>query len=267
MNKLIAITAVLFFHCHNLNAAQVKSEQELVFIDIWSEYTAPSALPKSDATRQYLQPDLNVSQSDIDKFVITYTRYSNLKIDRNNELALKYGVRSTPAIVKIKHGKMVEKISLSAQLPLPDKEHKPIKKQHLKLQDLSGKQYDFNQAHNARLILFADALCPAQHLPMCEQKAKQHETLSIPSSIAKLTVIKPFYVSKDMVHSYQQRFASQHPVLFDAHNALFRRYKVTGLPYWLLLSKDNQILYRGEQPPSNSVFKQFTNSYSNTHSD
>ncbi|WP_440054602.1 hypothetical protein ACSLBF_17430 [Pseudoalteromonas sp. T1lg65] len=248
----LLFVSVLFSNHVLANSEQLT--KELVFIDIWSEYAAQSELPKPQAPRQYLQPDLNTNQSDIDKFVNTYNQYKNLKIDNNNRMALQYGVRSTPTIIRLKQDKVIEKLVLSGEQVLPKSEHIPITENHLSLEDMQSISYNFaTPSSKLRLILFADALCPSRHLPKCQEKARTHEQLLLPNHIEKLTVLKPFYVSRHEAKAYQQRFAPHHPVLFDTHNALFRKYDITSLPYWLLLDKNHQVIYKGAIPPSKAL--------------
>ncbi|OHU84746.1 MULTISPECIES: hypothetical protein [Pseudoalteromonas] len=237
---------------------------ELVFIDMWGEYIPPSTLPTSEFPRRFIQLDMNVSQADIDRYVNTYPLYSSLEIDKDNKLAFQYGVRRTPTIVQIKQGKMVNKIELGELPSLPSSEHQPIAAHHLIVNALSGAQYSFKvHSKNIRLILFSDALCPARHLPHCEHKAMQHNEIRIPDNMEKLTVIKPFYVSLQDVKNYQKRLRVNHPVLFDKHNALFRRYGITSLPYWVILDNNNQVVYRSTTAPAQSDLA----TYSSRHSD
>ncbi|WP_105167158.1 redoxin domain-containing protein [Pseudoalteromonas sp. T1lg23B] len=260
IRHLIVIASLLLSFA--INATE--DTYELVFIDIWGEYVQPSTLAESQYPRRFIQLDMNVAQSDINKFVSTYPHYTPLEIDKNNSLSGHYGIRSTPTIVQIQHGKMVNKAVLSAPPSLPNDEHQAIAAQHLQLNSLSGAQYNFKaHAAKARLILFSDALCPARHLPHCEHKAIQHNEITLPDTMEKLTVIKPFYVSLADVKSYQERLRVNHPVLFDQHNALFRRYGVTSLPYWLILDKHQQVIYRGATAPEQTQLAV----YSSNHSD
>ncbi|CAM4270630.1 hypothetical protein [Pseudoalteromonas byunsanensis] len=262
MTRDLILIAFLLLSC--ASKATSDDTYELVFIDIWGEYIPPSSLPKSKYPRHFMQLDMNVTQSDIEKFVNTHPQYQSLQIDKNNTLGIRYGVRSTPTIVQIKRGKMVDKAILATPPSLPNDEHKAIEAQHLLLYSLSGRQHDFKaDSTKTRLILFSDALCPARHLPHCEHKAMQHNEISPPDTMEKLTVIKPFYVSLEDVQSYQKRLRVNHPVLFDQHNALFRRYGIKSLPYWLILDKDHQVIYRGAMAPEQTLLR----TYSSSHSD
>ncbi|CAH9060030.1 hypothetical protein PSECIP111951_02860 [Pseudoalteromonas holothuriae] len=265
MTKAMLLLLLCLYN-HTVFALQVQlnNTKELVFIDIWSEYAQLNTLPTSDYPRQFLQPDMNVTPADIAKFVTAYPQYKSLKIDKENTLGMRFGVRNTPTIIRIEQGKVVDKQRLSEPPSMPPKEHIEIKAQHLQLYDLDSKPHNFSNASlTKQLILFADALCPARHLPHCEQKAEIHNSIAPLNTIQKLTVIKPFYISLADLKAYQQRFNVKHPVLLDTYNALFRRFNITSLPYWLLLDKNNEVLYRGASAPS----KRLLAPYSNTHSD
>ncbi|MBQ4847175.1 thioredoxin family protein [Pseudoalteromonas sp. MMG005] len=248
-------------------AQTAMAHEEVVFIDIWSEYAALSNLPKSHLPRRYFQIDMNVNTADLAHFIQAYPQFKTLKIDKNNRLAKHFSVQKTPTVISLKQGEVVNTYTPNTLVSLPNKEHLVITAEQLRLTSLQNSHFDFNQSdkHPTRLLFFSDALCPKHHLPDCVEKIKAHNQLDLNSKIEKLTIIKPFYVSIADTHTYKQQFYITHPVIFDKHNVLFRQFSVSELPYWILLNNQGSVMYRGNTPPSKTLLH--TPHYSNTHSD
>ena len=229
---------------------------EVVFINLWDEYYAPTTLPaaKADVTRIYVQPDINIDAHVVSQFVKNNPQFKGLKIDRNQRLALSLGVWKTPSQVFIFDGKAKKISYLGTDTSDTSISHDGIINSlpvstPVTLTDSDGNSHVFGQNSPAQVLFFSDALCPFQHLPLCEQKVAANNQLANITTLPVTTIIKPFYISMDDVRAYKTRFSLTHPVVLDQKNQLFQKYQVTSLPYWIVLNDQDEVAFRGAKPP------------------
>lgn len=239
--RLFTIAALLTGVSLPCNAKTV----EYVFIDIWGEYNQPTALPPPIATRIFLQPDINIDEVSLLQFKKAHPEYATLEIDRHNQRMIALGVRQTPMRVVVEENTVIKRDYLGTEQPELSREEVQYP-----LQTLDGKAFMIdNMTSNFRVLFFSDSLCPFQHLPNCENKIKQNNQLAATVPYPVVTVIKPFYVDIQSAYDYQERFEVKQDIVFDHHNAVFSRFGIHELPYWLVQNQQGQVIYRGNQAP------------------
>ncbi|KAF7767817.1 hypothetical protein PCIT_a3918 [Pseudoalteromonas citrea] len=229
---------------------------EIIFINLWDEYYTPTTIPDKEAgvTRIYLQPDINIDTQVVSQFVKSNPQFKGLKIDKNQRIALSLGVWKTPSKVFMFDGKAKRISYLGTDTENATVSHDGIltpltANQSVKLTDIDGNSHVFGQKRSPQVLFFSDALCPFQHLPLCEQKIAANNQLVNITTLPVKTIIKPFYISMDDVRAYKTRFSLKHPVILDQKNQLFQKYQITSLPYWVVLNAQNEIIFRGAKPP------------------
>jgi len=114
---------------------------------------------------------------------------------------------------------------------------------------LNGEQWQLMQEGTTQVLVFTDSLCPYRHLPECESKLAKLKTLykQFSSESRWLTVVKEYYVTKDVVNDYIKRFNIEYPATWDQGNELFSLYKINNTPYVVVIDKKGNISWRGDQ--------------------
>lgn len=144
-----------------------------------------------------------------------------------------------------------------------------VAKQTQKLEELTFETLEhgtfalnFQHKNKATVILFSDSLCPYMHLPNCEQKLTAFKQFKAQHQQAFnwLQVVKGYYVDENHVRRYLKNFGLTLPTIWDQNNHLFSHYKVFGSPYLLILDKQGNLLFRGEN------FSTHLSNALNTHS-
>lgn len=113
---------------------------------------------------------------------------------------------------------------------------------------LNGKKWKFKEGV-PQVLIFTDSLCPYRHLPECEIKLEKLNILykQFSSNSRWLTVVKKYYVTKDVVDNYINRFDIKYPATWDQKNELFSLYKVHNTPYVIVIDIKGNIVWRGDQ--------------------
>ncbi|MEJ6473617.1 hypothetical protein [Pseudoalteromonas piscicida] len=239
--KLILLHIAVF-----LSLSTHANTQEYVFINIWDEYVQPTTLPTPLAPRRLLQPDINIDETSLAQFKTAYPSYTELTIDKHNQLMQRFVVRQTPVRVIVKDGKVIQR-ELLTTTSTPSQE-KAIR---IPLQTLTGTPFSIVPIDSEyRVLFFSDSLCPFQHIPACETRIKQNNQLVDSSRYPVVTLIKPFYVDEQSARDYQRRFQIKHDIVFDHHNEVFSHFDIRELPYWVVQDKQGDVIYRGNQPPN-----------------
>ncbi|MCG7536167.1 hypothetical protein [Pseudoalteromonas sp. OOF1S-7] len=249
MKLLNPITLLLNLAILMLSLCATAAPTEYIFINIWDEYAQLTALPKPHPKieRQFIHPDINIDKPSVDQFIAQFPAYNGLKIDKLNQLAIRYGVRQTPYRLVVEDGKVQQREVLGT---MPADAHVATSTEGKALHTLSGQQFDPARPETGlRVLFFSDSLCPFQHIPDCTQRITQNNRLAATIDHPVVTVIKPFYVDQAQAKAYQERFKVNHEVVFDSHNQLFSRFEVTELPYWLVQDSQGKVIYRANQVP------------------
>lgn len=94
-------------------------------------------------------------------------------------------------------------------------------------------------------FIFLDARCPHPHFPDCEallQKVRSEYGGNEPW----LAITNSFYMDVDSAANFFREYKLRLPALFDAERRLFERFEVFSTPYLITLSRDGELLYRGQ---------------------
>ena len=96
-------------------------------------------------------------------------------------------------------------------------------------------------------LVFLDALCPMPHFPACEAKLAQlNELMAADSNNQWLGVVNSYYVNKEYVQQFSDRFKLKLPLLFDQDNTIYRAYDVYASPYLIKINQLGLIESRGD---------------------
>ncbi len=114
---------------------------------------------------------------------------------------------------------------------------------------LDGKEWQLKESGAAQVLVFTDSLCPYRHLPGCENTLEKLNGLyqQFSADSRWLTVVKEFYVTKEVVEDYVQRFNIKHPATWDQGNNIFSHYQVKNMPYVVVVDKQGNVAWRGDQ--------------------
>jgi len=151
----------------------------------------------------------------------------------------------------------VDSIKTMASISLPDASSKQYSKPGVgdkaplfTAKTMTGKTVSLmGLSYNKPLsLVFLDSLCPMPHFPECEIKIEQlGDLVARDYSRVWLGVVSSFYVNKEVVQQFRDKFELTLPLVFDIDNKIFQSYGVHASPYQIDISHDGSIRSRGNE--------------------
>jgi thiol-disulfide isomerase/thioredoxin len=121
------------------------------------------------------------------------------------------------------------------------------------LQDVKGKSFKLSQFRGDRpvMLYFWATWCPAC-MSMKPHIAKVRD--KVPSQDLEILGINVGEGdSLEKVKRYQEGHPASYPILYDAGSKVARVYRVQGIPMFVLVDKDGQIVYQGNDLPQDPM--------------
>lgn len=261
----------------------------LIFQEIWSSYEGQgeearvAALPedfKSISQQLWVQPEINVTEAQLQEYQGYYPQITPLVLDRGFDLMRSLDGWNLPLHVIIKGrdkvfsgsgdqlrqwlegGMQSQAATAKEALPLTTvsfsaakniRYHKPVagdnapvftaKTMEGKTVSLLGLSY-----HKPLSLVFIDSLCPMPHFPGCEAKLEQlNKQVANDSSRQWLGVVSSYYVNKDIAQQFRDKFHLKLPLVFDVDNQIYQSYGVHVSPYQIDIARGGVIRSRGDE--------------------
>lgn len=244
-----------------------------------------AALPKvfTDTSQQvWVQPGINVTEAQLTEYQGYYPQVKPLVLDRGYELMRSLGGWELPLHVILKDGKKVfsgsgDELTQWLQLDASELSVKVIDNGEVKpvsflvneaaesnyRKPLKGDQAPvftvetmagdtvslLGLSYSKPLsLVFLDSLCPMPHFPDCETQIEQLSNLvNGDKSREWLGIVSSFYVNKEVVKQFREKFQLKLPLVFDTDNQIYQSYGVHASPYQIDINSEGNIQSRGSE--------------------